>query len=277
MKTNLIPEQIAFYQENGYIVIDDFLTAEELETWREAVDEAVATRANRLLANSAKEAGSDSYYDNVFIQRINLWQDNEKVRKLILDQRLGKIAAELSGVEGMRLWHDQALIKQPWGNPTGWHLDNPYWSFSSRQSTSIWLALDDATLQNGCLYFIPGTHKTARWDNPGIGANIGDLFRAYPEWKDLEAVPVPMKAGSCSFHNALLAHGAGANMTPRFRRAMTAGFMPDGSTFNGIQNVLSDEIFKRLKIGDVIDDDTQSPLLYHQTKANAIEQVLATY
>jgi len=277
MKTDLTPEQIAFYQENGYIVIDNFLTPEELETWREAVDEAVAGRANRLLANSKKEAGSDSYYDNVFIQRINLWQDNEKVRKLILDQRLGKIAAELSGVEGMRLWHDQALIKQPWGNPTGWHLDNPYWSFSSRQSTSIWLALDDATLQNGCLYFIPGTHKTARWENPGIGANIGDLFRAYPEWKDLEAVPVPMKAGSCSFHNALLAHGAGANMTPRFRRAMTAGFMPDGSTFNGIQNVLSDEIFKRLKVGDVIDDDTQSPLLYHETKPNAIDQVLAAY
>lgn len=270
MKTNLTPEQIAFYQDNGYIVIPDFLTPEELETWREAVDEAVATRANRLMANSKKEAGSDSYYDNVFIQRINLWQDNEKVRKLILDQRLGKIAAELSGVEGMRLWHDQALIKQPWGNPTGWHLDNPYWSFSSRQSTSIWLALDDATLENGCLYFIPGTHKTARWENPGIGANIGDLFRAYPEWKDLEAVPVPMKAGSCSFHNALLAHGAGANMTPRFRRAMTAGFMPDGSTFNGIQNVLSDEIFKSLKIGDVIDNDTQSPLLYHQSKPSAV-------
>jgi ectoine hydroxylase-related dioxygenase (phytanoyl-CoA dioxygenase family) len=209
---------------------------------------------------------SDDYYRNVFIQRINLWQDNEPIRKLLFDRRLGKMAAELAGVEGMRMWHDQALIKQPWGNPTGWHLDNPYWSFSSRDSVSIWIALDDATLQNGCLYFIPGSHKTARWDNPGIGKNIGDLMRVYPEWAQMQAVPAPMKAGSCSFHNGLTAHGANANMTPYPRRAMTAGYMPDGSTFNGIQNVLPKEKMEKMKIGDVLEDDDQSPLIYHPTK-----------
>jgi ectoine hydroxylase-related dioxygenase (phytanoyl-CoA dioxygenase family) len=265
MHTELTPEQITFYQDNGFIVIHDFLTPDELETWRQYVDEAVAQRADRKLADGRMRSG-DAYYDNVFVQRINLWHDHEGMRKLMLDPRIGKMATQLAGVEGVRIWHDQALIKQPWGNPTGWHLDNPYWSFSSRDSISLWVALDDATLQNGCLYFIPGTQKTARSDNPGIGQNIGDLFRVYPEWKDQEAVPAPMKAGSCSFHNGLVAHGAGANMTPRARRAMTCGYMPDGSTFNGTENILPPDVMARLQVGDVLQDDQINPLIYHTSK-----------
>ena len=195
------------------------------------------------------------------------------MRRLILDPRLGKLAARLAGVEGVRIWHDQALIKQPWANPTGWHLDNPYWSYSSRATLSLWVALDDATLQNGCLYFLPGSHKTATFDNSSIGENIGDIFRVYPQWKDIMAAPAEMKAGSCSFHNGLTAHGAGANMTPGWRRAMTCGFMPDGCTFNGTQNILTDEQFAGYQIGDVLDDDRQNPLIFHRTKG--YEQKLA--
>ena len=87
------------------------------------------------------------------------------------------------------------------------------------------------------------------------------------------AAPAEMKAGSCSFHNGLIAHGAGANMTPGWRRAMTCGFMPDGCTFNGIQNILTDEQFASYEIGDVLDDDRQNPLIHHRTKP--IEKKLA--
>ena len=269
MNTELSQEQIEFYRENGFVVIDDFLTPEELEVWRDAVDEAVAARGKSKLAKREGDAQweeGDEYYDRVFVQRINLWMDNAKMRKLMLDSRLGKMACELAGVDGMRIWHDQALNKGPWGNPTGWHLDNPYWSYHSRDALSIWVALDDATIENGCLYFIPGSHKTATFENTGIGQDIGDLFRLYPEWADKEAVAAPMKAGSCSFHCGITAHGAGANMTPGWRRAMTCGYMPDGSTFNGQQNVLPDEYFQSLKVGDVLDDDEQNPLIYHVSK-----------
>ena len=186
------------------------------------------------------------------------------MRKLMLDARLGKLAADLAGVEGIRIWHDQALIKRPWANPTGWHLDNPYWSFHSRDAISLWVTLDDATLHNGCLYFLPGTHKLATFDNVGIGQNIGDLFKVYPAWAGRESAAAPMKAGSCSFHNALIAHGAGANMTPGFRRAMTCAYMPDGSTFNGKRNILPEAYFNSLTIGDVLDDEGQNPLVWHR-------------
>ncbi len=258
-------EQIQFYQDNGFVVIDDFLDTNELETWRDNVGEAVASRGNRKLADGSMME-EDNYYARVFAQRINLWNDHEGMRRLMLDERLGKMAADLAQVDGIRIWHDQALIKPPWGNPTGWHLDNPYWSFYSRDAISIWVALDDVTPDNGCLYFVPGSHKTATYDNVGIGSNIGDLFDAYPQWSAMTAASAAMKAGSCSFHNGLCAHGAGANMTPYHRRAMTCAYMPDGSTFNGQQNILSPEQVASYELGEALDDDAQSPLIYHRTK-----------
>lgn len=266
MRTEVTQAEIDSYQENGFVVIEDFLTAPELETWREAVDEAVEHRGKQRILGRTETLKDDDYYTNVFVQRVNLWQDNDGMRKLMLDARLGKLATELAGVEGIRIWHDQALIKRPWANPTGWHLDNPYWSFHSRDAISLWVALDDATLHNGCLYFLPGTHKLATFDNVGIGQNIGDLFKVYPDWASRDSAAAPMKAGSCSFHNALIAHGAGANMTPGFRRAMTCAYMPDGSTFNGQRNILRPEQIARLTIGDVLDDEEQVPLIYHRSK-----------
>jgi ectoine hydroxylase-related dioxygenase (phytanoyl-CoA dioxygenase family) len=269
MKNNLTNEQIAQYQSDGFLVIEDFLSETDLAFWRDALDEAVKKRGGNKLPNRKEVYGKGddadkAYYDNVFSQLINLWQDNEKMREIMLDARLGEMAAKLAGVEGIRIWHDQALIKQPWANPTSWHLDTPYWSFSDRRALSIWVALDDATYHNGCLFFIPGSYHKTTFENPGIGKNMGAIFSVYPEFKNAPSVPAVMKAGSCSFHNGLTIHGALPNMTAGYRRAMTCAYMPDGNTYNGIQNILSDEQIKNLKVGDLLNDDTINPLIYRR-------------
>jgi phytanoyl-CoA hydroxylase len=269
MKNDISPEQVKKYQDEGFLVIPDFLSQQELAEWRTALDEALEKRKGNKLPDRASVYGKGddadkSYYDNVFDQLINLWQDNEKMRNIMLDARLGKMAAELSGSDGIRIWHDQALIKKPWANPTSWHLDTPYWSFSDRRALSIWVALDDATLENGCLFFIPGSHKQTTFENPGIGKNMGAIFNTYPAFKTAPSKAAVMKAGSCSFHCGLTIHGAHANMTPGFRRAMTCAYMPDGNTFNGIQNILSDEQVAHLRVGDPLQDDQQNPLIYHR-------------
>jgi ectoine hydroxylase-related dioxygenase (phytanoyl-CoA dioxygenase family) len=180
----------------------------------------------------------------------------------MLGHVLGRMLWQLEGGEGLRVWHDQALIKEPFGNPTGWHLDNPYWSFFSRHSISVWIALEDATLENGCMWFSPASQKLAGYDNSGIGPNLGDLFKLYPKMGEIDPVPVPMKAGDCSFHNGLTAHGAGANMTRKRRIAMTCAYMPIGSTFNGQRNILPEAYFKSLKKGDVLANDEWNPIVY---------------
>ncbi|MBS1564592.1 MAG: phytanoyl-CoA dioxygenase family protein [Bacteroidetes bacterium] len=267
MKNNITPQQIEQYRRDGFLVIEDFLDKEELQTWRTALDEAVAKRNGNKMPDRKEVYGKGddadkSYYDNVFDQLLNLWQDNEKMRPLMLDARLGRMAAQLAGVDGIRIWHDQALIKKPWANPTSWHLDTPYWSFTDRRALSIWVALDDATPENGCLFFIPGSHTQTTFENPGIGKNMGAVFNFYPAFKKTPSVSAAMKAGSCSFHNGLTIHGAGANMTAGYRRAMTCAYMPDGNVFNGTQNILSDAQMAKLSVGDPLNDDAQNPLIY---------------
>lgn len=198
------------------------------------------------------------YYRNVFTQRVNLWKTSNAVEQLVVDPRLGKLAAEISGATGVRLCHDHALVKQPWANPTNFHVDNPCDPFYSAQATMLWIALDDATLQNGCLYFLPGTHKESHFE---VGGNlsqtgIGDLFQEYHEWSQIEPVVTEMAVGDAVFISGLLiAHAAGPNMTTQPRRAFSMLYMPEDATFNGKQSALPDE-------GDLLEDSQHLPLLY---------------
>jgi ectoine hydroxylase-related dioxygenase (phytanoyl-CoA dioxygenase family) len=268
MRVELTPAEVASYRDRGFVVIEDFLDAAELEEWRQVTDQAVE---QRLGVNTPEgwhrlhnQGDPDDFYAQVFTQCLRLADTHPRMRELVYDRRIGRLGARLAGVAGLRVWHDQALYKPPFGNPTAWHLDNPFWSFSSRDALSIWIALDDATLGNGCLWYIPGSQRTARFENSGIGPEQQALFKLYPEWRTIEPVPGPCRAGAAVWHNGLTAHGAGANMTNRPRRAMTCAFMPDGSTFNGQQNILSSEQMARLKIGDVLNDERQNPLVWHQ-------------
>jgi phytanoyl-CoA hydroxylase len=266
MKTTLNDSQVKQYQNDGFIHVPGFLDPAEVAELKGAVVETARSMGKKKVAgegNDMKDNGED-YYSKVFTQRLNLWKINDTIKRYMLSPELGKMAARLAGIDGIRVWHDQTLIKEPFANPTAWHLDNPYWSFYSRDAISIWIALEDATPYNGCMCFIPGTHKLATFDNAGIGQNMADLFKIYPEMGKIDPVPVPMKAGDCSFHNGLVAHGAGANMTRGRRIAMTCAYMPEGSTFNGQRNILPEDYFQTLKKGDVLENDGQNPLIYSQ-------------
>ena len=267
MKSDISAQQIERYRADGYTIIEDFLTPEELNEWREAVDEAATMRTNAEAppdGHALRNEGDDAY-GAMFLQRLNLWQISDRMKRLILDERIGKIATELEGTDGMRVWHDQTLIKEPWANPTPWHLDCPLWSFHSYHAASIWLALDDATIENGCLFFIPGSHREAQFDRNGdFSPQMRKLFDVYPEWAERKAVPIELRAGSCSFHNGMIAHGANANMTPGFRRAMTCGMMPLDATYSGVQNILTDRQAAKLNVGDPMNDDEQNPVIYQR-------------
>jgi hypothetical protein len=263
MKTNLTQQQILSYRTNGFLYVPGFLASTEVTELKAAVLKTVAAMGRTVVAGDSETKIGDDYYSNVFTQRMNLWRLDPTVKRYMLNPELGRLLCQLTSEKGMRVWHDQALIKEPFGNPTAWHLDNPYWSFYSRGSISIWVALEDATVENGCMWFLPASQNLAAFEkNIPIGQNLGGLFQHYPQMTETDPVPVPMKAGDCSFHCGMTAHGAGANMTRKRRIAMTCAYMPDSSTFNGQRNILPEAYFKSLKPGDVLANDDWNPLVH---------------
>lgn len=261
VKSELNDKLIDAYRENGFLVIENFLSDAELEQWRSSVGEAIQERIDKHDGLSNQDDPT-TFYANVFTQCLRLADTSPAIAHLVRDERLGRLAGELAGSTTMRIWHDQALVKGPFSNPTSWHNDVPFWSFYSRKSVNMWFALDDATLANGCLWYLPGTHLSATYDSVGISENFEGIIRSYPQWRELEAIPAACPAGSLVIHNGLIAHAAGPNITPRPRRAMTSAYFPDGEVYNGRRDTLT-KYTDTLAVGEALNDDTYVPIVWH--------------
>ena len=255
MRSTFTDHEVAEYRSNGFLAVPDFLTAAELAYWREVVDAAMADI----------DAQPGTPRTEVFTQRMQLRRTSARVKQLIEDRRLGRLVAQLEGVNAVRIYLDQALAKEPYGTPTQYHLDLPWWPFDSPHACTIWVALDDSTLENGCLYFAPGSHRLGLTAAGDLGPDLGAVFASHPEAVSTPTpTPCPLPAGGCSFHNGRTVHGAGANMTPGRRRAMTVAFMPDGARFNGRRDVrvLGEEYAATLIEGDLLRNDELNPVVY---------------
>lgn len=289
MRSELNTAQIDSYRENGFLVISDFLDGAEVEHLRTILADAVQARGHARVPSEmvvqpvgapqpAGEAGAharppddrrrllDAFskhrraWTRVLSQHINLWQTDDKVREFSLDPRLGRTASQLGGVGGIRMWHDQTMIKPPWGEPTGWHMDTPFFSFTHPGASTFWFALADADLRNGCMHYIAGSHKL-RVGKKG-NMQLDGLPLLNPEWEFADPVACPVRAGAMIVHNGDTAHAAGANMTPAPRPAFAISWMPAGATFNGTPNILPSEVLATLEVGDALDIQSQCPLVY---------------
>ena len=261
MRAEVSPEEVRSYREHGFLVIENLLDADELQRWRGAVDGAVAGHG---VSGRDLDPEQSEYYDRVFFQRVNMWKSSAAVRGLVLDTRFGELVSDLAGTGEVRLYHDHALIKLPWANPTNWHADNPYDPYRSPEAIMLWIALDDADARNGCLHFLPGSHRRDRLDDGAAldEANIGALLEANPQFAAIEPVMAEVSAGAGIFINGMAAHAAGANMSSRPRRAFSMVFIPGRCRYTGQSGALPAEMTARLQPGDILDDDEHLPLLY---------------
>lgn len=273
MHIDLRPDDIETFRTQGFAVVEGVLRADEIAACRRAVEEAVAAQtvvipgrnASQLTAGElqGEDEGTARFmrrWQATFVQRINLWKTSAPLRELVLGGELGRTAATFAGVERVRIWQDQALLKPPYGEPTAFHVDASLWPFRDERALSIWIALDDVTVESGCLYYLPGSHRTDVGRSVRVDARVGELFDDHPSLREVDAVACPVPAGSVCIHSSTVVHGAGPNMTSRPRRAYACSFMPDGTAFGGRQSVLSDEYFGRLAVGDLLTDDEQNPL-----------------
>ncbi|MCM3748706.1 phytanoyl-CoA dioxygenase family protein [Paenibacillus pasadenensis] len=226
-------EQINFYRENGFVKLENMLTGEELEQLREYLEEAMQEEGSR----SVKTDQKDGTYYRVLNQKVNTWRDHGGMAKFSFHEKFAKAALELTGSNEIRFFHDHGLWKMPGDSkPTPWHQDTPYWPVNEPEKgmLSIWIALDDVDEKNGCMAFVPKSHRIGKL-NPIDLVNPQNIFDALEDGKleDSKPVIVPLKAGSCTFHNGLTFHYAHANSTDRPRRALAIIYMPDGITFSG--------------------------------------------
>jgi ectoine hydroxylase-related dioxygenase (phytanoyl-CoA dioxygenase family) len=248
-------EQVRFYQESGFVQVDNVLTPLELAAMQQEIDRIYSGAEGGIHTSAERSA-----YARVLDQRVNIWRDNAVVRAFVHLPRLAGMARRLAQVPAVRLWHDQALLKQPADSrPTPWHQDLPYWPMDAPGALSLWCALDDVDERNGAMSFIPGSQRVGAL--PGINlVDPQDIFAMVPKGQLAGTQPVTarMRAGSCTFHNGLCFHYAGANRTDRPRRAMVIIYVPDGTLYNGRPHLVTDPL--GLHAGDRLEGD-MFPLL----------------
>jgi len=247
-------EQIRSYRENGFLKVESVFTGSVLDQFRSAVATAVELERDTAVTPEHERDQARAAYDRLFIQKVNLWRRHELVRPFVLSRRLGNLAARLAG-RPMRLWHDHALFKEPrTGVRTPWHQDAPYWPHEQREhQVSVWIALKDATIVNGCMSFIPGSHKLGALAAVNL-ANPADIADIAPQLKGVKPVTHELKAGSVTFHNGLAFHYAGPNKSDEMREAIAIIYMPAETRFDGGLHVCTDPL--KLAAGDVLDGET---------------------
>ncbi len=233
-------EQIRFYEENGYVKCEDVIPMEEVERLRAALARAVEDK-NRYNLNLGPRA--DEGYAKVFLQMVNLWERYPVLEEYVHNGRVAELARRLTRSHFVRLWHDQALIKYPKDSKaTAWHQDTVYWPMNEDGGLSCWMALDDVTVERGCMWFIPGSHRSGRLDSVDLGntSDEGPLSLLPESLRSVKPVAVELRPGSCTFHNGLTFHYAGPNTTDVPRRAMVTIFIPAGTTYRNHPHIVGD-------------------------------------
>jgi len=214
------------FDERGYLVVRNLLTRDEVERYGAAVDRAVASRT----AHDSRSLAEKTRYEQAFHQCINCWEDFEDVRPFTFHPRLAQVAAELLGQPRLRLWHDQALYKEPGGVGTDAHHDQPYWPLAEANTITAWIAFEGATRESGCMGYVPGSHHfgVKRFSNIFTGTGF-DLERG----EEARGVPPQFEEvtpGDVIYHHGLTIHVAGPNESARTRRVHTIIYFADGST-----------------------------------------------
>ncbi|HEY6421360.1 MAG TPA: phytanoyl-CoA dioxygenase family protein [Candidatus Binataceae bacterium] len=222
-----IAPYIERFRRDGFVVVPDMLSGEELDHYRRAVDEAVARRKR----GDHRKLAEKSLYEQSFIQCMNLWEDTPEVLPLTFHPRIGEAAARLLGVAGVRLWHDQALYKEAGGRETDPHQDQPYWPILETDEITAWIPFDGSTEETGCMGYVPGSHAVGLQKFVNIfTADQSENILNRPELKNVQPVWVEVPRGAIAFHHGLTVHLAKPNRSPRVRRVQTMIYFADGCT-----------------------------------------------
>jgi ectoine hydroxylase-related dioxygenase (phytanoyl-CoA dioxygenase family) len=173
--------------------------------------------------------GRTEDYSRLFVQVTNVWRLSERIRRFVFAKRFARVAAELMGVNGVRLYHDQALFKPAGGKGTPWHQDQVYWPLDTHNTITMWMPMIDLTKEMGTMQFASGSHSRGPLAEIAISDESDRLFDRLVRELAFPLVSYDLHAGDATFHSGWTAHAAFPNAGNRMREVMTVIYFADGA------------------------------------------------
>ena len=229
----LSAEQVDFFHENGYVA-----DIKLLEEWQvEALNEELAAIAdpdhpgNALFYEFHTNESNDP--NAILFHALGAWRVTKGFHDVLWNPAFVMAASQLLNDQPVRFWHDQLFCKPAQnGGVVAWHQDYSYWTRTTpMQHLTCWTALDDASTENGCLYYVPKSHQWGLLEKPKLAGEMDGLmkFMNDEQKKEFNPVPIPLKKGYGAFHHPLMVHGSFENKSPRSRRAFVLNVFADGT------------------------------------------------
>jgi ectoine hydroxylase-related dioxygenase (phytanoyl-CoA dioxygenase family) len=229
----LSDEQVAHFNRYGFLSGIPLLDEEQVGKMREELA-AIADPAHpghHLFYEFHSNESTDP--STILFHALGAWRISTALHDVLWNPRFVVAASQLLGNKAVRFWHDQVFWKPPrQGGVVAWHQDYSYWIRTRPVNhLTCWCALDDATIENGCLQYIPGSHTWGLLPKPAIAGQL-DGIREFLNDEQQQAFEHPsfaeVKAGEAVFHHPLTLHGSGANTSVRPRRAFVLNVVGDG-------------------------------------------------
>jgi ectoine hydroxylase-related dioxygenase (phytanoyl-CoA dioxygenase family) len=228
----LSQEQIDFFNENGFIGGIKMLDGEQIERLRNELNQLTDpdSPGHDLFYEFHSNESSDA--NTILFHALGAWRITPAYHDVLWNPRFVIAASQLLGNVPVRFWHDQLFYKPARkGGVVAWHQDYSYWTRTKPLAhLTCWCGLDDSTEENGCLQYVPGSHRWGLLDKPELaGDMMGILDYLTPQQqKEFKPIPVETKAGEAIFHHPLTLHGSGENKSNQPRRAFVINVFADG-------------------------------------------------
>ncbi|MBL4700099.1 MAG: phytanoyl-CoA dioxygenase family protein [Phycisphaeraceae bacterium] len=222
----LTDENINQFRQDGFIKLKNFYDAKTLEHYSPILTDLT------LKHNPNKNIPLESLdtYGKAFIQVGNLWEEDEQAKAFAFSRHAAQVATQLLGVDGVRMWHDQALYKEPSGGFTPWHVDQQYWPLGSSKCLTLWIPLQETPIEMGPLRFAAGSHLKQIGREMAISDESERLIEKAVKQEGLSEVYEPYDLGEVSFHYGWTLHRAGPNTTKNSRKVFTVIYIDKDMT-----------------------------------------------
>lgn len=238
----LSDDQVKSFQENGYLGQIKLLESEQIDFLKNELEEVADVKHEGHSLFYEFHSNESSNPETILFHALGAWRVSRGFHDVLWNPRFLVAAHQLLGYKPVRFWHDQLFCKLPrQGGVVAWHQDYSYWTRTKPMAhLTCWCGLDDSTQENGCVQYVPGSHRWGLLEKPALAGNLHGIvdYLTEEQKRQFKPVPIETKAGYGIFHHPLTLHGSGENKSVNPRRAFVVNVVADGVTSDSDEPLL---------------------------------------